>query len=395
MASASSSSSLLQTGTARKGLAGFFLSGLLFSFLGVILPAWQHHISGDFVTVGYYFLALNLGILTAPLISRSLRRKTLSTPLALACGLACLALLYLALLPPGTNPWWRTAGIFLLGCGAGLLNLGIFRAITPLYRRDAAATVNLAGAMFGAGCVVMTILVAGTFYVYSVMTILIILAVLPGLFLIMYATTRFPAESPVQEPTIRQAFADFRSLVAVLFALLLFFQFGNEWAIAGWLPLFLIQRLGKSPESALLLLAAYWLSLLVGRVAAIAVLPSISRGKLLMGSILAALFGCFILLKTDNVFGAATGVLLVGGGFASVYPLVVGKIGSRFPYYHPGFFNGIFSFALTGGLLAPWSLGYFTDWWGIWVAMLLPLLGTLMVFVLLVLIWAEAKFREA
>ena len=58
---------------------------------------------------------------------------------------------------------------------------------------------------------------------------------------------------------MRQAFADFRSLAAVLFALLLFVQFGNEWAIAGWLPLFLIQRLGISPESSLMLLAAYGL----------------------------------------------------------------------------------------------------------------------------------------
>jgi fucose permease len=386
---------LLQAGTARKALAGFFLSGLLFSFLGVMLPAWEHHITGDFVTVGYYFLAMNLGMLTAPLLARALRRWTLSAPLSLACGLACLALVYLALLPPGTNPWWRTAGIFVMGCGTGLLNIGIFRAITPLYRHDAAATVNLAGAALGAGCVVMTVLVAGTFYAYSVMSILIFVALLPGLFLVMYATTRFPAATPVQEPTMRQAFADFRSLAAVLFALLLFVQFGNEWAIAGWLPLFLIQRLGISPESALMLLAAYWLALLVGRVVAIAVLPSISRGKLLMGSILAALFGCSMLLATNNMFGAVTGVLLVGGGFASVYPLVVGKIGSRFPYYHPGFFNGIFSFALTGGLLAPWSLGYFTDRWGIGVAMLLPLLGTVMVFMLLVLIWAEAKFREA
>ena len=34
----------------------------------------------------------------------------------------------------------------------------------------------------------------------------------------------------------------FRSPGAVLFALLLFIQFGNEWSIAGWLPLFLIRR---------------------------------------------------------------------------------------------------------------------------------------------------------
>ena len=39
---------------------------------------------------------------------------------------------------------------------------------------------------------------------------------------------------------------------AVLFALLLFFQFGNEWSIAGWLPLFLIRRVGLSPKAALL-----------------------------------------------------------------------------------------------------------------------------------------------
>jgi len=388
---------LLRPGTARRALAGFFLAGLLYSFLGVILPAWGHHITGDFVTIGYYFLAMNAGILAAPLSSKLLKHRPLSAPLVLACGLACLGFLYLALLArfaPGTDPWWRHVGIFFLGLGAGLLNQGMFRAISPLYRHDAAATVNLAGAMLGAGCVVMTVLVAGTYYAYSVESILIFVAILPALFLVRYGTTRFPAQSRVEEPTLRQAVLDFRSLAAVLFALLLFFQFGNEGAIAGWLPLFLIQRLGMSPGSALMLLAIYWLSLLVGRVVAIAILPSVSRRKLLMGSILAALFGCMILVFTNNTFGAATGVLLVGGGFAPVYPLVVGLIGSRFPYYHPGFFNGIFSVAMTGGLLAPWSLGYLAQWWGgVQVAMLLPLFGTLLVFILLVFIWAEAKFR--
>jgi FHS family glucose/mannose:H+ symporter-like MFS transporter len=385
----------LLAGPARKGLAGFFLSGLLFSFLGVIAPAWQHHITGDFAMVGNYFLVMNLGILAAPAASRLGRLKSLSVVLVLACSLACAALIYLAVLPPGIDAWWRTPGIFLLGCGAGLLNMGVFRAITPLYRHDAVATINLAGAMFGVGCVAMTILVAGTFYVYNVTSILIFAALLPALFLVMYATTRFPSEEPVQQPSWKQAFLDFRSLAAVLFTLLLFFQFGNEWAVAGWLPLFLIQRLGISPESSLVMLAVYWIALLVGRVAVFSLLPSISRGKLLMGTVLAALFGCIILLSTNNRFGAVMGILFVGGGFSSIYPLVVQKIGGRFPYYHPGFFNGIFSFALTGGLLAPWSLGLFTSMWGIHVVMILPLFGTIMVFLLLVLIWAEAKFGGA
>ena len=54
-----------------------------------------------------------------------------------------------------------------------------------------------------------------------------------------------------------------------------------------------------------------------------------------------------ILLLAANTFGAATAVLVIGGGFASIYPLVLAKIGRRFPYFHPGLFNGIFSFALT------------------------------------------------
>ena len=85
------------------------------------------------------------------------------------------------------------------------------------------------------------------------------------------------------------------------------------------------------------------------------------------------------------------GVLLLGAGFASVYPLVAEKIVGRFPYYHPVFFSGIFSFALFGGLIAPATLGYAASVWGIRVVMALPLIGTCMVFFLLLLIWLESK----
>jgi hypothetical protein len=101
------------------------------------------------------------------------------------------------------------------------------------------------------------------------------------------------------------------------------------------------------------------------------------------------------LLSTDNPFGAVSGVLLLGGSFAPIYPLVVEKIGHRFPYYHPGFYNGLFSFAIAGGLLAPCTLGYFAWLLGVRVVMGLPLAGSLIVFLLLALIWIEARFSTA
>jgi fucose permease len=182
---------------------------------------------------------------------------------------------------------------------------------------------------------------------------------------------------------------------AVLFSLLLFFQFGNEWAIAGWLPLFLSQRLGISPATSLMMLALYWFSLLVGRVAAQWVLPRISHTRLLTFCVLASIFGCLLLLATDNRFGALSGILLLGGSFAPIYPLVVEKIGYRFPHYHPGFYNGIFSFAIAGGMLAPCTLGYFAALWGVGVVMGLPLAGSVVVFLLLMLISLEARLSAA
>ena len=103
------------------------------------------------------------------------------------------------------------------------------------------------------------------------------------------------------------------------------------------------------------------------------------------------MLGCAILALTDNLFGAISGTLLVGFGFAPIYPLVVEKIGTRFPHYHPGFFNGIFSLALTGGMLAPAILGYASEYLGLQIVMALPMVGSVVVVILVLLIWLEAK----
>jgi fucose permease len=326
---------------------------------------------------------------------RLLSKAGIGVSLVLACSLAVGAFIYLALIPPTSLPWWRMGGVFAIGCGAGLLDSALFQGITPMYRHEASATANLAATFFGLGCVLIAILVAGTFEIYTVPSILIFIALIPGFFIPAYARSSYPRELSSLRFSLRQRASDFRSPSAVLFSLLLFFQFGNEWAIAGWLPLFLVHRLGVSPETSLMLLALYWLALLVGRTVVLSVMPAVHHGKLLMASVLAAILGCMILISTNNRFGAVTGILLIGGGFASVYPLVLEKIGRRFPDYHPGFYNGIFSLAITGGMLAPWSLGYFAHLWGIRIVMGLPLLGTMMVCLLLMVIWAEGKFRDS
>jgi MFS transporter, FHS family, glucose/mannose:H+ symporter len=376
-----------------KALAGFLLSGFLLALLGAILPAWGYHRDPpDFVAVGNYFLSVAVGIVAAAVLARPIIvRRGLTFLLIFSCALSCADLAYLAIVSSVLSSWWRVGGLLVLGIGAGLLNMSLFYAISRSYQSDAARTVNQGGIWYGLGCLSATMLVGGTFYAYDVPTILVFMAVVPGIFAGLYYKSSYKAPAEGTHPTLRQAFQDFRSVGAVLFALVLFFQFGNEWSIAGWLPLFLIRRVGLSPKAALFDLALYWTFLMGGRLAAVEILHRVSHAKLLLGSVAAALFGCLLLFFTDNPFGAATGAIFVGGGYASVYPLVAEAIGRRFPYYHPGFFNGIFSLALVGGLLAPATLGYAASALGVGVVVGIPLAGTCLVMILIPLIWLEAK----
>jgi len=377
-----------------RALAGFLLSGFLLALLGAILPAWGYHRDPpDFVAVGNYFLSLGIGIVAASAMARSIMaRRSVGFLLVFACAISCLTLVYLAFVAPPHSSWLRVAGLLVLGIGAGLLNMALFHAISARYQADAAGTVNLGGVWYGLGCMAATILVAAMVYSDSVRVILVSMALVPAAFAAVYARVPMMLPEPGDHPTLRQALEDFRSPGAIMFALLLFIQFGNEWSIAGWLPIFLLHRIqGVSADEALLILAFYWLCLMTGRLGAVMVLPRVRHGRLLLGSVAAALFGCCMLFITDNAFGAAMGVFFLGCGYASIFPLVAEAIGRRFPYYHPGFFNGIFSLALLGGLLAPASLGYAASALGVGVVVGIPLVGTCLVMVLLLLIWLESK----
>ena len=379
----------------RKALTGFLLSGLLLSFIGAILPAWRYHVTSDYAGAGACFLFLNLGLLAGMRGAAALiRHVSVTRILSAGAATAAAAFVLFAFTLPPANPNWRFAGSFVLGAGAGLTTAALLYASSSLYDRDRASTLNFAGTIFGLGCAVTALLVAGTYFVYTVRSILLIFAVIAAAFAAGFSRWQLPHVEPPREQPLRQVLADFRSPAAVLFTLLLFFQFGNEWAIAGWLPLLLIQRLGVSPETSLIRLALFWIALLAGRLAVQPLLKRVSHGRLLLGSMLGPVFGCVVLTFTDNLFGATVAILCIGLGFAPIYPLVAEKISARFPYYHPLVFSGLFSFAFTGGLLAPWTIGLMAREWGIRAVMAVPLPGTLMVFLLMLLILLETRLSE-
>jgi fucose permease len=372
-------------------LCGLLISGFLLALPGGLLPLWGYHIHPEFGTAGNYFLALGLGVIGGgALAQRWFRRLSLERLLAAGCLIGALALLMLSVAAPPAQVWYQSIALLLTGISAGVINTAVLESMTSCYESNPATITLSGGIFFGAGSVLASSLLAQSFEGESATRLLAIAALIPGGAAFFFAFLRIQ-RSPVSVVTIPQAMRDLRSGLAILFALLLFFQFANEWSIAGWLPVFLIDRLGVSPSTAVTLLALYWVALMVGRGVASRLLALVPHGRLLWASAFCALFGCGLLLAAGGRFGVIVGLLLTGAGFSAIYPLAAERIASRFTYYHPGYFNGIFTFALMGGILAPFALGHLAAEYGLRVVPLAAMAGSCAVFALLLLIWLGRK----
>jgi fucose permease len=283
--------------------------------------------------------------------------------------------------------------VSLLGAAAGGLIASLLRFVRPYYQANAAYTISLCGSFFGAGCVLITAIFASAYWTYvagwEAFLAVIPLVVLPFLTKISNTREHRQPGSPVHA-RLYKIVNELKSLPAILFSLLLFFQFGSEWTLAGWLPLLLIRRLGSSPEFGLFALTLYFAALLVGRLLAQAIRRKMPAVRLLIASVLVSILGYLLLSLTNSATGAALASVLTGLANAPIYGLVIEKIGRRFDA-QPGFFNNIFSLAATGGMLMPCMIGFAAYYYGLQYVLIIPAFGAIAVLVLMSLVTLEAK----
>ena len=390
---------LLSDRRARDWIDGFLLLGVLVGLLGSLSIAWQYHIDTDPHLIGFHFLALNAGYVIAVAVAQRLLFRISIRAVALtACGIAFGSLMWLTFAAPPIPTAWRICGLACIGLSGGALTTALLYALEAYFLQAPAALANLAGLLFGGGCLLSTAMVGITYFAGSVQIETALLAIVPLIYFVLYANNKFPAalapaEFSEEENRIRESLRSLRSIAAILFGLLLFVQFGNEWAIAGWLPLFLIHRLGVNPVWAIFALAVYFVALTSGRVVAQRLLARMSHRKLLLGSIVCAMVGCLLLSVASSMAAAWVAVMMIGAGFAPIYPLIAERLDDRFSY-HPGFYNGIFSVAITGAMSAPWLLGYVDGYFGAQYVMLFPALGSVAVLILALLIMLEAHLMS-
>lgn len=378
---------------AKSLLGAFFLLGTLLSLPGILLPLWGYHRLEAFELAGYHFLAMALGFLIGNVISAlacsRYPRLFLEPLFASLFSIAGIALL--ALLPPPYPVTWQLAGALCLGISAGSSLVIAFRHIAAFHRFNSPAVFQLSGLVALTGALAAPLAAAWIAIPAGSLSLLALIALPAAVALGSLGKARPGALPAVQPLAFAKAVEDFRNPTTILLALLLFFQMGNEIALLGWLPVFLIQRVGVSPTVAVYGMAAFVLVLLAGRTASQALRERARRNRVLLGGLSLAVLGCLMLLSTNNAFGAFLGLSLAGAGFSPVFPMALALMTKRFPYYHAGVMNAIFALALLGGLLAPFSVGVIAGKFGIGIAVALPIAGSILVAILVLLIWMESR----
>jgi MFS transporter, FHS family, glucose/mannose:H+ symporter len=384
--------------TARVWLSGFLLLGVLLGLPGSLIVAWQYHIDAEPQLIGLHFLCLNTGyVISAGGVRTLLHRVSPKTFALAACGLALGSLTALIFVAPPVSVTWRLLALAGIGLSAGALGTCLLYSCAAYFEERPAAATSQAGLLFGCGCLLATVIVGATYFLGSVQIETALLAVFPLFFLILWlplkSSTGAVKPRTGEQERLRETVRDLRSIATVLFSLLLFFQFGNEWAIAGWLPLFLIHRLGANPAVAIWLLGAYFLALMTGRLVARKLLSRVNHRRFLIGSIATAMCGFLFLSFAPSVALAGAAAVIIGIAFSPIYPLIAERLDDRFSF-HPGFYSGTISIAITGALSIPWLLGFVDASLGMRYVMLLPAFGSVIVLVLSLLLMFEAHLMD-
>lgn len=370
--------------------AGMFVFGIVMALLGTLfgLPAVRARLGVNLAQQGDIFFLLYAGLLLAtivvgPLLDRFGHRVVLLFS-AVLVALALLALRWAHGFLAGAIP------AFVLGLGGGGINTSANAFVSELYGEERGAMLNLLGVFYGVGALFIPLLAASLTAHFSYEELLLVGAILAIVCVLAYGLLHFPPAREAQGFSLREAVEVVRYPGIMLFALLLFFQAGNEAAIGGWTSSYAGAR-GAGVRTATWLLSVYWAMLMAGRVLSARLLRSVRKPRLVLLSGAGALAGCLILLLAPSIPVLAAGVVLTGLSFAGIFPTTLAIVGDRYQRFAGTLFGVLFSAALVGGMTFPWAIGHLSQDFGMRSGMVLPVAGAAMICALMMIITVRER----
>ncbi len=360
--------------------SGMFGFGVVMALLGAILPLFVSRPQFDLSKAGSLFLEMNAAMLVTtlalgPALDRfGIRSTMLAAPLCVALAVALIA--------NAQSSRALTIGVVLLGAGGGALNQATNTLIADLHddppKKNSA--LNVLGVFFGFGALFVPFAMGSLLPLLGMRNILYGAALLILAPLVLSAMLNFPAPRQAGSLSFEAVLRFLREPLIVTFALLLFFESGNEFTLGGYISSYLTRELGASLSMASYTLAAYWGAIMLARVVLGRMLLAV-RGEVLIRFGALGVASCLMLLSLIHSPAiAAIVVALLGASIAAIFPTVLGLAGARYASHSGTVFGLLIGIALAGGMTMPWLAGQVAAVHSIRVALWIPAGGALAIF---------------
>ncbi len=369
--------------------AGMFVFGVVMAILGAILPTLFDTIRFDKAQAGNLFLFMNFGMLVMSLFFGPIVDRFGFKLFLMASALA-VSVSFFLLAGATTYPGVVAAAV-LLGLGGGGLNGGTNALASDIHPDRRGAALNALGIFFGFGALTMPFLIGSFLELAGLDRLLIFAAVFSLVPFALFALVRFPRPKHEQGFPLAQAAAVIRSPLLWLCGALLFFQSGNEFTVGGWITSYLHEVTGVTARSASFLLAAYWAAIMLGRLVSSRIVDRVGKRRLVLAGAAVAWIAALLVAWSPTAAVAPAGVVLLGLGFAAIFPTTLTVVGEAFPRFSGTAFSVLFVIALVGGMTAPWVTGNVAHTHGLAKAMLVPVVNCTMIVVLQLIIIATSR----
>lgn len=334
----------------------FVLLGLSVSLYGPTLDGLAAQTSSTLSQISLIFVGSSSGVIVGSLLGGWLfDRREGNKVLALAFGLLAVTFLALPLVP---TRWMLVSIIFLIGVGAGMIDVGGNTLVMWMFGHEVGPYMNTLHLGFGIGALLAPLLVSlvdvitgDILWVYWSLAILMAPLILWLLQLPSPVQASSEGEQKAGSPVRQYTF-----LIAVTSALF-FVLVGTEVGFGGWVFSYGVATNLGSDTVARLLNTVYWGGLTVGRMISIPLAMRMRPQSMLMVDILGSLASLALLLAVPAWPPAVwIGTFGLGLSLASMFPTTLNFIERRMPMS-----GGVTSIFLLGGnfgaMLLPWLMG--------------------------------------
>ena len=323
---------------------------------------------------------MSMGILTGSLlfgpVADRFGYKTimiLATALIVA-GLECIAMASVFRL--------LQIALFAIGTGGGILNGSTNALVADISETNKSARLSILGVFFGLGAIGIPFLLGLLLDNISFETFMLITGgvMLGPLFL--FIQMPFPAPKQAQGFPVKEGLKLLGNMTLLLLGMILFFQSGMEITVGSWTTAYFTEELLIEENRAVFFLSFYWTGMTLARLILGAVLKSRDPAVVLRIALLFTLGGILIMLTTSHLTMAVVALLLIGAGFAPVFPVILGYTGSLFARLSGTAFSILFVIALIGGSLLPLLTGILAELFSLRFALGIIPVGLLAIFIL-------------